>query len=482
MAYSKKPRLADVSIQSFSSKGHGVGNFIRADSSSAEAEVSFTIPGDVVRSALHTKKRGKWQGRIEEILKPSDDRIIPRCIHFASCGGCRWQQMSYAHQLQYKELFVKKCFNIIPGLNVNFNSIIGSENEWAYRNKMEFSFSSDINKNKFLGLIMDSSKGKVINLTECHLVNPWFVDALKEVRHWWEESNLDAYHMGRNTGSLRTLTLREGMRTGDRMAMLTVSGNPDFAIHKSKLDSFVSSVRRACGSSFPTEEKLSIFLRIQQIAKGMPTNFYEMHLFGPDHIKEKLEIQMDSTRPASIFKFMISPTAFFQPNTRQAERFYSLALQMAGINRESVVYDLYCGTGTLGICASKLAKEVIGIEISPEAALDARQNAALNHSNNVNIISGEVRHVLDQIQSEKKLPMPDVVLVDPPRAGLDPDAIRQLIRLNAPQILYISCNPQTQALNVAELMQHGYVVKTIQPIDQFPQTIHIENIVLLKRS
>lgn len=479
MAYSKQNRSALVKIHRFSNKGHGIGQFERADATLADAEISFAIPGDLIQAVLHGKKHGKWMGRIEDIQEPSLERITPKCIHFGSCGGCRWQQMSYENQLKTKENIIKNIFNPLITSPAEMRPIIGSPSIWKYRNKMEFSFSTDLNQNKYLGLILDSSKGKVLNLMECHLVNTWFIDALKAVRSWWEESKLEAYHMRRNTGSLRTLVLREGIRTGDRMAILNVSGNADFALKRHDLDSFVAAIRDAMDfDSF--NGQLSIFLRIQQIAKGMSTQFYEMLLDGPDHIKEQLEIQIENQKPIS-FKFNVSPTAFFQPNTRQAEKFYALALQLANINENSVVYDLFCGTGTLGICASKMAKIVVGIEISPEAALDARQNAILNQCQNVTIMSGSVRDVLSQIQNEALFPPPDVVLIDPPRAGLDPEAMRQLIRLNAPTILYIACNPQTQALNVAELQQHGYIIKIIQPFDQFPQTVHIENLILLTK-
>jgi 23S rRNA (uracil1939-C5)-methyltransferase len=478
MAFSKQNRFADVNITKFSNKGNGIGLLEQAPSGFSEAEISFSIPGDRVHSALLGKKRGKWKGHIQEIIHPSPDRIQPICLHFGSCGGCRWQQMSYEKQLKYKESIVREVFASLIDLDTEFRPISGSLPEWRYRNKMEFTFSSDLNKHKYLGLIMDSSKGKVLNLTECHLVNTWFIDALKAVRSWWEGSNLDAYHMLRNAGSLRTLILREGMNTGDRMVMLTVSGNPDFALKKQDLESFVAAIRNVI--EVPTfKGKLCIFLRIQQIGKGMATNFYEMLLYGQDHIVEQMKIQISPNAEPLMFNFKISPTSFFQPNTSQAEKFYSMALQMANVNENSVVYDLFCGTGTLGICASKMAKNVVGIEISPEAALDARQNCLLNNCQNVTILSGAVRHVLNQIQSDGKISSPDIVLVDPPRPGLDPESMRQLIRLNPPAILSISCNPQTQAVNVAELIQHGYRVKVIQPLDQFPQTIHIENLILL---
>ncbi len=477
MTYSKKKRVADVQIEKLSIKGNGVGQFERLDGTVSEAEISFAIPGDSIRSSLG-KKRGKWVGSIEDIIQPSSSRIDPKCVHFGVCGGCRWQQMSYEQQLKTKESIVKNIFSPIVNDDSKIRSIIGCENIWAYRNKMEFTFSTDINRNKYLGLIMDSSKGRVLNLSECHLVNSWFMDAVKAIRLWWEASNLDAYHLTRNTGSLRTLILREGIHTGDRMVMLTVSGNPDFALSKHDMESFVAAIRAAIEPASFTS-KLSIFVRIQQIAKGMSTNFYEMLLYGPDHIEETLDIRIDPDGPPTTFKFVVGPSVFFQPNPRQAERFYSLALQLAKIRENTVVYDLFCGTGTLGICASKMAKAVIGIEISPEAASDARQNAKLNDAQNVTIYSGAVRHMLNQIQ-EKSL-SPDVVLLDPPRAGLDPEAMRQLIQLNPPTILFISCNPQTQAVNVKELIQNGYHVEVIQPFDQFPQTVHIENLILLKK-
>ncbi|MBN9377537.1 MAG: 23S rRNA (uracil-5-)-methyltransferase RumA [Chlamydiales bacterium 38-26] len=481
MTYSKKARFADVKIDKFSNKGNGCGQFSRVDGSTSDAEVAFTIPGDYVHAELFSKKRGKWQGQMERVIEPSSDRIDPKCKHFGVCGGCRWQQMSYSTQLKYKEALVRDLFAPYLLSDTIFYPIEGSALEWNYRNKMEFSFSSDLNRNKYLGLIKNSSKGRVLNLTECHLVNPWFMDTVQTVRDWWEASQLEAYHMHKNTGSLRTLILREGMKTGDRLVMLTVSGNPDYALQRHHLESFVSTLHQVAEPK-TLNSKLNIFLRIQQVAQGMTTNFYEMLLYGSDYIEEHLEILMSPEETPVRFRFKISPSAFFQPNVSSAERFYSLAIQLSGINDQTVIYDLFCGTGTLGICASKKAKQVIGIELSPEAALDARQNAILNKCDNVTILSGAVRHVLSQISEEKKLPAPDVVFIDPPRSGLDPNALQQVIDLNPKKILFISCNPSTQAANISELIKAGYKIKAIQPFDQFPQTFHIENVVLLEQN
>jgi 23S rRNA (uracil1939-C5)-methyltransferase len=307
-------------------------------------------------------------------------------------------------------------------------------------------------------------------------MSPWIIDAVKATSQWWADSGLDAYHLGSDKGSLRTLTLREGQRTGDRMVMLTVSGNPEYALNQKQIQSLVETLRQAIEPS-GTDQKLSVFLRIQQIAKGQKTQFYEMQLYGPDHIREILYIDSAQNERYPLH-FRISPSAFFQPNTRQAEQLYSRALQLTQAPAGGVVYDLYCGTGTLGICMAKQAKEVIGIELSPESALDARENVKANHLSNVSIRTGDVGQLLPLLLEDKRL-HPDVVMVDPPRSGLDPRALNHLLAIKAPQITYISCNPATQAANIEVLTQGGYRIRAVQPIDQFHQTVHVENIVVL---
>lgn len=465
----------EVEISSFTKKGHGLGH--TTDEKKRKVEVPFSIPGDTVLAMLGGKRHGTFNSKLKEVVKPSPERITPRCIHFASCGGCRWQQMSLETQLNLKQETIENLFRPLLPPDFKINPILSSD-PWQYRNKMEFSFSSDSSGKEYLGLIIDGSRGKVLNLSECHLVNPWFIDTLNATRSWWKESGIAAYHPHTNTGSLRTLTVREGKRTGDRLVMLTVSGNPDYAIHKSKLESFVAFLRDAIE---PIQGKLSIFLRIHQAVKGQETTFYEMVLHGEDHINEILSIQPSPHMEPKSLNFTISPSAFFQPNTTQAEKLYSLALQMLEIPQNSVVYDLYCGTGTLGICAAPYAKHVVGIEITPESVLDARTNATENGLKNTTFLNGSVRDVMHKIMTEKSHPLPDVVMLDPPRVGLDTDTLNYLVEIQPKKILYISCNPTTQAPNIAFLMQHGYHIKAIQPVDQFPHTIHIENIVTLEK-
>jgi 23S rRNA (uracil1939-C5)-methyltransferase len=442
----------EASVQNFSSKGYGVAD---------DVEIAHVIPGDRILFELTRKKRLPQKGRLLEILTPSPDRVEPRCAHARTCGGCSWQQMAYSAQLKEKELRVQKAFKR-PS-----DPIIPCETPFGYRNKMEFTFSENRGGQKYLGLMIAQAEPYVFNLTECHLTSHWFVEVLSAVRGWWEASGLKAYYPPADTGSLRYLTIREAVRTGQKMAILNVSGNPEFALTRPQLDSYAAAVQSA------VQGDISVFIRIHQTKKGRPTHFFEMHLAGPDHIVEELHLKEG---PLS---FKISPISFFQPNTRSAEKLYDAALSM--LPDCSTVFDLYCGTGTLGMAASQKAKQVVGIELSPESVIDAQENLIRNRITNMVIHQGDVGKIITRLMGEPGFVRPDAVIVDPPRAGLDPLALHNLKILLPKTIIYISCNPLTQAENVEELLKAGYQLKRLQPIDQFPHTYHIENIALLER-
>jgi tRNA/tmRNA/rRNA uracil-C5-methylase (TrmA/RlmC/RlmD family) len=315
------------------------------------------------------------------------------------------------------------------------------------------------------------SRGRVENLAECHLSPGWFLQVLAAVKNWWDAAGIAAFHELQNTGSLRTLTLREGKRTGHKMAILTVSGNPEYALSKEQLRQFTKCIQ----DLLPEEQFLSVFLRIHQAIRGSPTQFYEMLLSGPDHIQEELSIVVGSYQKKYLFK--ISPTAFFQPNTLQAERLYSEALATAGMKQRRCVLDLYAGTATLGMVFSPFVEKVIAIESNPYAVFDAGVNQELNDVQNLQIHQGDVAQVLQMLN----LHAPDLVIVDPPRTGLSPEALQTLISMAPLEILYISCAPKEQARDCLVLQQSGYEIKAIQAVDQFPHTIHIENITFLQR-
>ncbi len=468
----KKYPTISLKIDSISKDGLGQGISVNQAGTSKRVEVPFSRPGDEVNIQLVKKKKGVHLGKPIDWITLSNERVEPRCKHFGKCGGCKWQHFSYEEQLTMKDSNIRKLFEPLIEKETEIHSIIPCASPWYYRNKMELSFSEDKKGQKYLGLILYGTRGHVFQMEECYLFPEWGIEAVHAVTDWWNESGLMAYRMQDNSGSLRTLTLRQGVRTGDRMVILTVSGNPAHALNQKQLNRFVSKLKEAVEPP-SQEQKLSIFLRIQQIAKGTPTQFYEMLLFGPDHLREVLHIQ-DEINNLNTLQFHISPTAFFQPNPLQAEKLYSRALQLTQ-GHQSLIYDLYCGTGTLGICLAKQAKQVIGIELSPESSLDARENVKINNLSNIEIKTGDVGHVLSEMLHLK----PDAIVVDPPRSGLDPKAIKTLLEIKAPLITYISCNPTTQAANIEIFKQEGYHLKALQPVDQFPQTEHVENIAVL---
>ncbi len=466
-------------IQSYDEKGNGVGSWTDPRGRSWSVTVPCAAVGERVRVELLRRRRRSYQARLLAVEEASKERVKPLCIHFGSCGGCRWQHVAYEEQLRIKEAYVNSCLSRFGIEPKHKHAIMPSETIWGYRNKMEFSFSQTADGTKrFLGLYLIGASHHVFNVQECHLVSPWFATALESVRHWWEETGLQAFHPPSARGSLRTLILREGKRSGDRLVMLTVSGNPEYALHQPQLRLLVERLKAAIQPQNP-EQQLSIFLRIQQAIKGSETNFFEMLLHGPDHIRERLDIQVDSDLPLQSFDFQVSPSAFFQPHVEQAEKFFSRAFELAKLPKDGILFDLYCGAGTIGICASKQVKRVVGIEVSPEAALDARTNAANNGLENVTILSGDVGEQLPQVIAN--YPKPDLVVVDPPRTGLDDKVKATLVSLSPSKILYIACNPLRQAEDLAYLTQHGYSVTEYQPVDQFPHTPHIEAIAVLER-
>ncbi len=379
------------------------------------------------------------------------------CSHFPACGGCTLQHFSYEEQLSQKQQIVSTLF---APFGVQPRPILACDFPWRYRNKMEFSFSQNKAGEKFLGLIMHKSRGKVFHLHECLIAPQWFTDVVLAVRQWWEKFPLPAYHFRSGLGTLRNLTVREGRRTGEKMVILTVSGDPRYPLSKEALKGFLESVQG---------ERVSVFLRIQQCIKGRPTQFYEMHLSGPEFIQEELTVL------GRRLVFKISPTSFFQPNTLQAEKLYNTAFSLVQLPKEGVVFDLYCGAGALGLSVAPHVRQVVGIELNPYAVFDGQANCELNGLHQVEMICGDVGKVLRERFSKAEV---DLVIVDPPRVGLDEIALQTLEEMKARQILYISCNPETQAQNIGRLT--SYRLEALQPVDQFPHTPHIENIALLR--
>lgn len=460
-----------LSLNSQSKKGFSQGT-VQKNSTEKQVLVQAGLPGEVVRAEIIGKKKKQLVGKLLSIMTPSKDRVEPRCSHADLCGGCVWQHLNYDKQLETKQTVVEDLFEPFNVLE-KVKTIIPSKKLFGYRNKMEFTFSEDKQGKKYLGLIEALTKGLVINLKECHLVSPWQSRVLNNVREFWEKSGLSAYKGFKDEGTLQTLTLREGQTTGDKLVMLQISSDPRYAMTRSQIDRFKQGVLKVTG------EEVSIFLRLKKIEKGRSTEYFEMHLHGKDTILETLQIPYCSS--VKTFDFAISPASFFQPNTSQAETLFSKALELTSCSQGRLVFDLYSGTGTLGLIFSSLAKKVYSIEINPYGICDGQENAKRNKVTNIEFIKGDVGEELEKLKNRQEYERPGLVLLDPPRSGLTPKAIEQVINLNSEEILYISCNPYTQVEDIKLLVAAGYQIQTIQPIDQFPHTVHIENIALLKK-
>ena len=443
--------------------------------------VSVAVPGTIVGEtaavgSMERDRRGnsRYEAPLVSVTAPAPGRTCPLCPHVGECGGCVWQHISYPDQLQYKQKRVETLFAPICSKETTLYSIVGCESPWRYRNKMEFSFAQDRSGRRFLGLYSCTHRGHVFDLSACFLTGAWMAETIQALREWWPASGLDAYFLHSDQGSLQTAAMRESATTGDRMVLLTVSGNPSFAMKRHQVDSFVAAVRNA---ATPPTGALSIVLRIRQIAKGRPTQFYEMMLFGPDHIREALAVEPTVGRTHTL-ELHISPQSFFQPNTRQAMEIYSRALQLARLSNDQLVVDLYCGIGIFGMVASLEAHEAIGIELSRESAYDAKTNASRLGLSKFSILCGDVADVLKQKAFEK----PSTVIVDPPRSGLTPQALAAVVSLEPDTLIYVSCNPETQLRDAKLFVERGWKVEAIQPVDQFPHTVHVESILKLSAS
>lgn len=448
-------------IKKFHKKGYGTGNCLNFPK-------PLQVIGGVIGDELVVEVRSKQRAFIKQITHLSPYRTTPKCSHAPSCGGCSWQQVDYLFQLEQKQQRVHELFASFIKEECSLKPILSCDKIWQYRNKMEFSFSQDRSGQQFLGLFLAARKNDVFNLQECWLVSDWFSSVVAQVRLWWKQSGLSAYRLD-NTGSLRTLIVRQSMRTSDKLVMLTVSGRPEYALNKHLIKKFVQAILL----TVPKTDRISIFLRIQQTIKGQPTQFFEMHLHGPDHILEHLIIGCKT------LTFKISPTSFFQPNPQQAEKLFLAALQ-AIQGRKKHILDLYAGTATLSIVFAKVADKVTAIELNPHAVFDAKVNKELNHIENLEIICGDVGQKMQELKSHPDFIPPDLIIIDPPRTGLDSKAIKSLLEIGCQEILYISCNPITQANDIQLLMQKGYQLVLLQPVDQFPHTVHIETIALLR--
>jgi 23S rRNA (uracil1939-C5)-methyltransferase len=452
-----------VVVDKLNRKGHGIASL-----NQKKVEVPYSLPGETYKVQLSKRKRkGAFRALSAERVEAHATRCTPKCRHFGACGGCVWQHMPYSDQLQAKQSTI---YDLFSDYTSHIQSITPAPEEWRYRNKMEFSFSEDRQGNRYLGLCMPMSRGKVLNIEECHLVDPWILEVLSAVRTWWYSTNLPSYNGYNGTGLLISLTIRKSVRESDTCVMLQLLQSEIHLFAEEVQAQFLSCLQRL------TTPPTTVCLAVKHCQKGSPTRVVYQHIEGNTSFKESLHVA--NMAPLQL---EVSPSSFLQPNTKQAEAFYAKGLQMIGNLTNKIVYDLYSGTGTIGMLAARSAKKVVSIELHPEAVEDAKRMSALNHLHNITFMQGAVEEMLPKAMQEQNANEPSVVIVDPPRQGLGSKVALFLAEQKVEQILYISCNPVTQAEDLTIFCEKGYKPTCIQPVDQFPHTPHLENLILLQK-
>jgi 23S rRNA (uracil1939-C5)-methyltransferase len=416
------------------------------------------LPGDRVRARVTKVKRSHAEALAVEVLEPGAKRVEAPCAHYPACGGCRFQDLAYEAQVAAKEAQVAEALRRIGGLSeLPLEPIVPAESPFHYRNKLEYSFAATPS-GPALGFHKAGRWDEVLDIERCWLTTDLGNALRQAVVDWARTQKLEAYDQAEQRGYLRHLVVREGRNTGQALVVL-VTAPGDLAGR----EELIATLRR-----FP--EVRSLHWGVNPGAAEV-TSVATTLLYGDDAIEEEL----------LGLRFRVRPNAFLQTNTTMAERLYELAIEDAGLTGEETVYDLYCGIGTIGLCMAGRALTVWGVDVSEESIACALENAELNGIANAAFFAGEVGLALEELRA--RAGDPDVVVVDPPRAGLSGKALRRLARLGAETIVYVSCNPTTLAGNVKELVgEWGYGLERARPVDMFPHTPHVETVALLTRS
>jgi len=464
----KRQPVNNVTIDAYAAEGKSIAHL-------DDGKVLFVenaIPGDVVNVFIAKQKKSWAEGRIIELVKPSPQRVEPFCPHFGVCGGCKWQMLPYEQQIKYKQQQVQDQLERIGHIELpEMQPIIGSPLDRYYRNKLEFTFCTQryrtneelkaagdavLPKEPALGFHAPGLFDKVVDVHTCYLQKEPTNILLNVLRTYTQQHNLPYYDYRSQTGWLRNIVIRVA-RTGEILINLIIQ-HEDKEAREALLDHILANVPGIT----------TLFYTINPKVNDSIHDLDVVTYYGKGYIEETLED----------FRFKISPKSFFQTNTYQAETLYRITREFTSLTGNETLYDLYCGTGSIGIFCSKGAKKVIGIEVVDDAVKDARVNAEMNGLNHCTFYSGDVADICtDEFFAAHG--RPDVIITDPPRAGMHAKLVQQLINMRAPKIVYVSCNPATQARDLQLLDEH-YKITRLQPVDMFPHTHHIENVALLE--
>jgi 23S rRNA (uracil1939-C5)-methyltransferase len=431
--------------------------------------IEKAIPGDVVDATIYKKKKNFAQAKISQLISPSPDRVAAFCEHFGVCGGCKWQHMTYTAQLKYKQKSVLDALQRLAGLEVSHaEEILPSAQDKYYRNKLEYTFSNkrwltdldgEITDDKdmnALGFHVPLRFDKILEINHCYLQADPSNELRNSIAEFAKNNDISFYDLRAHQGALRNLVIRTSS-TGELM-VIVIFAYPE----EGQVDLVMEFVK----NKFP---QITSLLYIINQKKNDTFSDQEVLLYsGREYIYEEMEG----------LKFRIGPKSFYQTNSIQAYELYKITRDFADLTGNELVYDLYTGTGTIANFVAKKARKVVGVEYVPDAIEDAKINSQINNINNTVFYAGDMKDVLnnDFINQNGK---PDVIITDPPRAGMHPDVVERLMEMEASKIVYVSCNAATQARDLIRLKEKYDVVR-IKPVDMFPHTQHVENVVLLK--
>jgi 23S rRNA (uracil1939-C5)-methyltransferase len=442
-----RPARGDELELTVDSLAHGGNGVARRDG--YVVFVAGAVPGDRVRAVVGKAKKAYAEARAVEIVEPSPDRVPPLADH----PGAPWQVLPYERQLAVKAGHVREALERIGHLEgFELEPIVPAAEPWRYRNKLEFSFGTGADGELVCGFHAPGRWDEIVPMHDCLLASERVNAVRAAVLAWCRDQGLPAWDRREQRGFLRNLVVREGRRTGELQVRLVTSPGA--------LDTDALTDAVACDGLFWTQQE-----QLGETVTGGET----VLLSGTPQLREKL----------GGLDFLISPEAFFQTNTEMAEELYAVAAEYAQLRGHERVFDLYCGIGTIGLTLAARAREVVGVEIVEPAVADAIENARLNDVVNARFYAGDIRLAMRDLVEQAG--RPDVAVVDPPRAGLSQKVVRRIVEAQPSRIVYVSCNPTTLAPNAAQMVEAGYRLVKVRPVDMFPQTPHIESVALLER-
>lgn len=449
----KKDDLIEVTIEDLSEEGTGIGKF-----EGMTFFIKDAVIGDRVRAKIMKMKKNYGFARLMEVLTPSPDRVEPLCPVARQCGGCQIQAMSYEAQLAFKTRKVESNLKRIGKFEeIPMESIIGMEDPFHYRNKAQFPFGKNRDGKIITGFYAGRTHS-IIENTSCHLGKEVNEEILEKILAWMNAFHVEPYNEATGKGLMRHSLIRCGFRTGEIMVCLVINGR--------KIpgeEALVDSLKIIPGMT-------SISLNVNKEKTNVILGREVINLWGRPYIEDYI----------GEVKYQISPLSFFQVNPVQTERLYGKALEYAGLTGEETVWDLYCGIGTISLFLARKARKVYGVEIIPDAIEDARRNASLNGFTNTEFYVGKAEEVLPE-KYEKEGVRADVIVVDPPRKGCDETLLSTMVKMQPERIVYVSCDSATLARDLRYLCDNGYELKRVCPADMFPQTVHVETVILLSR-